>query len=828
MRKGIIGILMIIGMVYSHGYSQNGSFAILDGVDDYMQVADHSDLDIDAGENFTIVMWVKSTNTSNYFRFADKRDGSGYGYELINSINTGYFGVNLTTNTGVASGPPFGTNSILDGNWHNIAMVVDVTSIPGSVICNNYVDGVLDQTNTSVNSNPSFASTSDLYFGSNLSEFFELYLDDISVWSKAMSVSEINANITAVLAGNETDLLAAWDFENVTGVTVPDLTPNLHSGTLVGGLTIFDPSQDQIIELDPIADKYATDVPFNLNATVTSGLPITYSIVSGPATILGNTVTLTGTGGVVAVEASQAGNGTYNAVSDVQSFTVVDLSTIAPTLTTKLTGAHFVEMPTLKAYPIYVNTAITEPNALNVASVEMAVDGQTISAIPKDGYFIGWWTPSDYGVYDVDITATASNGMATTETVSVEVVNSVSTQNVQTFDNDLIEIGTAGQWFYGNYTLPQSVGAYNQIMANFSVTCPNISGGCDDWDRLAYVQYKAPDGNWMELFRYITPYGVACNHSIDVTDYASLLQGNTEIRMYIETWGTGGWNISLDFDYSAGTPDYLYSHIEEIWHGNYSFGNPSNLQPLDTATIEFPDETEKATFRVTTTGHGWGSNNTGNAAEFYEANHNFNVNNVQTYSQHLWNDCNPNPDNCTGQLGTWTYNRAGWCPGTIAPPHAYDLTSLIPHGPFEFSYIFQNSYMDQCHPNNPSCVSGVTCDNCNDGYNPYYRVGGYMITYSNSKLIAGVKSLEDEAEFDFTAYPNPSNGNLRLEVSKEVNDFVITIMDISGKTYKTYFYKNSSDLQGKVMDLSDLSDGVYFVKIQTQHQVFAKQIILNK
>jgi hypothetical protein len=48
----------------------------------------------------------------------------------------------------------------------------------------------------------------------------------------------------------------------------------------------------------------------------TSGLTVALSVVSGPATILGNTVTLTGVGTVV-LAANQVGNGSYSAASQV-------------------------------------------------------------------------------------------------------------------------------------------------------------------------------------------------------------------------------------------------------------------------------------------------------------------------------------------------------------------------------------------------------------------------------------------------------------------------------------------------------------------------------
>jgi len=67
-----------------------------------------------------------------------------------------------------------------------------------------------------------------------------------------------------------------------------------------------------------------TDVPaeqpFTLSATASSGLPITYSVVSGPATASGNTITFTGTGNVT-IRASQAGDATYAPVDTTVTVT---------------------------------------------------------------------------------------------------------------------------------------------------------------------------------------------------------------------------------------------------------------------------------------------------------------------------------------------------------------------------------------------------------------------------------------------------------------------------------------------------------------------------
>jgi hypothetical protein len=83
----------------------------------------------------------------------------------------------------------------------------------------------------------------------------------------------------------------------------------------------------QAITFASLSDHPKTDVPFQVNASASSGLAVLYSLVSGPATVSSSgVVTLTGTPGTVTVRASQAGNINYTAASNVdRSFAVVDV-----------------------------------------------------------------------------------------------------------------------------------------------------------------------------------------------------------------------------------------------------------------------------------------------------------------------------------------------------------------------------------------------------------------------------------------------------------------------------------------------------------------------
>lgn len=72
-----------------------------------------------------------------------------------------------------------------------------------------------------------------------------------------------------------------------------------------------------------VPNHHTLDAAFSVSATSNSSGAFTYSVVSGPATIVGSTVTLTGAGGTVTLQASQAANGGYAAGTQNASFLVI-------------------------------------------------------------------------------------------------------------------------------------------------------------------------------------------------------------------------------------------------------------------------------------------------------------------------------------------------------------------------------------------------------------------------------------------------------------------------------------------------------------------------
>lgn len=87
----------------------------------------------------------------------------------------------------------------------------------------------------------------------------------------------------------------------------------------------------QGVTFQPLPDRLLDDPPAQLVATTTTGLPVTFQVVSGPAVLSGNLLTPTGVGRIE-VKALQGGSDLWLPTDAIRSF-VVMRTTAAATLT---------------------------------------------------------------------------------------------------------------------------------------------------------------------------------------------------------------------------------------------------------------------------------------------------------------------------------------------------------------------------------------------------------------------------------------------------------------------------------------------------------------
>ena len=197
-----------------------------------------------------------------------------------------------------------------------------------------------------------------------------------------------------------------------------------------GTLTVSQTSQT--LTFGALANKTYGDAAFSVSATTSSGLTPSYSIVSGPATLSGSTVTITGAGTVV-VRASQAGDGSFLAATPVdQSFTVakrtpaIDLGGLSATYDGTPKNVTVRTSPSDLTYTLtYAGGATAPSNAgsyavvatVNSANVAGSASGTLVIAPATQSVSFGALPPGITVGSPFTLNATASSGLPVTLTI---------------------------------------------------------------------------------------------------------------------------------------------------------------------------------------------------------------------------------------------------------------------------------------------------------------------------------------------------------------------------------------------------------------------------
>jgi hypothetical protein len=613
------------------------------------------------------------------------------------------------------------------------------------------------------------------------------------------------------------------------------LTYFIHSTGGTSGfdnLTIRQPNtgglQYQYIILSSLpVNVLTTHPPITLHATSNKHLDVTFS-VTGPAILSNDSIlTLTGDTGTVTVTAHQPGNATVAPAADVpMSFYVVNPAHVFPSLEIRNpVDANVVRAPYLDPIPLTLVTSTAYSDLLHISNVTFTINSQNLQPDSiRNGYYLKYWTPPAFGTYTLTATAFSSGGTNTTKTITFQVIPDSATMNFTMF-NAVHFADFPNHVVDTSFVLPSFAGTYKKVTAYLQYNCP--PEGCEPWDVVAYINVRGANGEWVELLRYITPYSLACHDSIDITDLVSQLQGKVDIIADFPAKS----KITFTLKYKEGKPTYKYSWVEKLWLGSYGFGGWGEgttngfptIQPVEIKNLNFSDPAITAAYlRLVSTGHGSGADNTGNAAEFYNTTHHIKVNGSSIFDQNLWRTCNPNPAGCSFQNGTWTYPRAGWCPGSIPMLWQINLAASL-GSTISLQYEFDIAYVNYCSGSNPNCVNGVTCSSCAGGNKPNLMVSGELVTfYGGVPPYYGIEDFDDY--FHLTLYPNPSQGIFNLSCGRSfTTDIRLEVFSISGIALKEILWKGES----MILNLTDLSKGIYLLKVSNDKGLEYKKLIVQ-
>jgi alpha-tubulin suppressor-like RCC1 family protein len=137
--------------------------------------------------------------------------------------------------------------------------------------------------------------------------------------ASALVGSDTISSVTYAYASTASQTANVGSTHNITpsAATFSSGSASNYSITYTNGTLTITGKASQSISFAPPATKIYGDATTSLTASATSGLPVSITLVSGPATLNGSTLTITGVGSIV-VMAAQSGDGNYSAAPDLQ------------------------------------------------------------------------------------------------------------------------------------------------------------------------------------------------------------------------------------------------------------------------------------------------------------------------------------------------------------------------------------------------------------------------------------------------------------------------------------------------------------------------------
>ena len=225
----------------------------------------------------------------------------------------------------------------------------------------------------------------------------------------------------------------------------------------------------------------------------------------------------------------------------------------------------------------------------------------------------------------------------------------------------------------------------------------------DDTLHITTLHYYKKYLSSFEIMSFVTPYGLHLDLGangktwrFDVTDFAPVLRGRK--RLFL-TGGTHQEDLDIRFLFKKGIPARNVVDIQQIWKA----GNQRNYNDLlsdkyfEPRCLHLNSDASTFKIRMAVTGHG-------QEGEFIGRAHFINLNRgAKKFQWQVWKTCSDNP--IYPQGGTWTYDRAGWCPGAPTTLKEFEITDYVTSDTLNVDYGITTASGDSRYLINAQLVS---------------------------------------------------------------------------------------------------------------------------
>ena len=206
-----------------------------DGEDDYIAVGNATVGNATVGnttvlgftsQDFTIEAWIRADNVTGGMIIFQRCSWKYDGYRL-RTEPSGILSC-ATYQSGTSQISRTSSDVLTAGKWYHVAVVRQGASV------RLWVDGV-DKTDTAGSHiDPAYVANRVAQIGSSVPDMLDGCISEVRVWNYARSESQIKDNMSSELTGTEEGLVGYWKFNEGSGTTAYDSSPNDNHGTLEG------------------------------------------------------------------------------------------------------------------------------------------------------------------------------------------------------------------------------------------------------------------------------------------------------------------------------------------------------------------------------------------------------------------------------------------------------------------------------------------------------------------------------------------------------------------------------------------------------------------
>lgn len=240
-KHTVVLLLLLTSQIAPAQIAPEGRYLMLNGIDQYMVIPNHPDLNIAPHESFTVTCRVKQDNFKARYSIFSKGSilifGGRYELSTYSRESAPNLALDVRDSDKVNLGSPFIT-TIRAGYWMHLAWVYNADDKTSKVYLNGELFATVSDPAIGIGS---VGNASDLLIGCAATdasqmtkfEFWPGELDELRIWKRALTQEETLADGRSAQAGRD-GLVAAYDFTTIRGDSVTDVSGHELHGRLMG------------------------------------------------------------------------------------------------------------------------------------------------------------------------------------------------------------------------------------------------------------------------------------------------------------------------------------------------------------------------------------------------------------------------------------------------------------------------------------------------------------------------------------------------------------------------------------------------------------------